>query len=271
MHMDAIFPPVESSGQKSGEFENISGGRGMHVSQVHSTSKNVGNPEREISLNSLQGISKQQQYSSRPQTPSFPVSGGGSSSNFHSHPYARPPISVATTSVRPQQHDSHMRPSQHSQGMASTQPGTAQPGNVINAPKYELQNIGNDGKRLQGGPFTSHSTSQQLPVSWHTMANKEQRNASVPSMPYVKQEVVDQVSEPASKSQLTPPDVPSFGSGHVGQRNPTMESMNIEGIEKQSSRMGFSSSLNTMGSQTTLVDSALQVSILILFLNVLIE
>lgn len=255
MQMDAIFPPVEKNGQNSQETENSSSGKGAHASQMPSTSKNIGSAEKEVPLNSLQGINKQQQHLQRPQT-SFPMY-GGSSGNFHP-PFARPPISAATTSFRSQTQDSHMRPSAHAQGMASMQPVSAQPGNAVNMPKYESQNIGNEAKRLHGGPLTSHSTSPLLPVSWHTMANKEQRSTSLASMPYVKQEAVDQVSGPPNKSQSTPLDGSSFGSGHVGQGNPALESLNNEGTDKQSSRMGFPTSLNTMGSQATMADPTVQ-------------
>ena len=269
MQMDASFPPVENSGLKSQEIENSSEGRGVHASQLHSTSKNTVNPEREVPLNSLQGINKQTQHSQRPPT-SF-LMHGGSSSNFHSHPYARPPMSGATTSLRPQPQETQMRQSLHAQGMASTQLGSAHPSNVINAPKYELQNIANEAKRLHGGPLTSHLTSQQHPVSWQGMTNKEQRSTSLPSLPSVKQEVVDQVSELPNKSQSTTPDVSSFGSGHISQGNPTLGSLNNEGIEKQSSRMGFSTSLNAIGSQASLADSTVQVSIFLQHSNILIK
>jgi len=265
MQMDASFPPAESSSLKSREIENSSEGRGGHASQLHSTSKNIVNPE----MNSLQGINKQPQHSQRPPT-SFPMH-GGSSSNFHSHLYARPPMSGATTSLRSQPQDSQMRQSLHAQGMTSTQLGSAHPNNVINVPKYELQNIANEAKRLHGGPLTSHLTSQQHPVSWQGMANKEQRSTALPSLPSVKQEVVDQVSEPPNKSQSTTADVSSFGSGHISQGNPTLGSLNNEGTEKQSSKMGFSTSLNTIGSQASLPDSTVQVSILLQHSNIFIK
>ncbi|XP_020276937.1 transcription initiation factor TFIID subunit 4b-like isoform X1 [Asparagus officinalis] len=239
MQMDTKFPPIENSSQKSRETEHNSDGRGMNASQMHSTSKIVSNPEREASIDSIQGINKQQQQLLQPQT-SFPMY-AGSSSSFHSHPYARPPISAATTALRSQHQDSQMRPSPHTQGMAPKKSGPVQPGNALNVPKYELQNIGNDAKRLHGGPLTSHS-SQQLPVSWQPMASKEQRSTSIPSMSHVKQEVVDQANEPSNKSQLTTPHGSSFGSGNVGQGNPTL------------------GALNSIGSLTTLADSNAQIS-----------
>lgn len=260
-----MFPPVENSG-KSQEIENSSDQKKMHASQMHSTSKNVVNPERESSMSSLHGISKQQQHP-RPQV-AFSMY-GGSSSNFHSHPYARPPISAPSTSLRSQPQDSQMRPSLHTQGMPPKQLGPAQPGKVLNVPKYELPNMGSEAKRLHGGPLTSHSTLQQLPVSWQPTANKEQQNTSVPSMPYVKQEVVDQVTEPQNKSQLTTAHGPPFGPGQLGQGNPTLGSLNNEGIERQSSRIGSSASLSTTGSQAALTDSSMQVSILIWYYDIL--
>lgn len=240
---------------KSQDIENKSNGRGMQASQMYSTSMNTVNPERE-SMSSSPAINKQQQqHMHLPHTP-FSMYGAGSS-NFHSHPYARPPIGHASTALKSQALDSHMRQSSHTQGMVSTQLGSVQPNNA------KMQNISNENKRLPGGSFTGHLASQQNPVTWQPHASKEQRGAGLP-MAHVKQEVVSQASEPPHKSQLTIPEGSSFGPGQVDQNKPTLGSFKNEGIEKQASRMGFSTSSSSIGGHisslvATQTDTAMQI------------
>ncbi|KAJ6810680.1 transcription initiation factor TFIID subunit 4b-like isoform X1 [Iris pallida] len=245
----------ENNSHKSQDMENKLNGRGMQPSQMYSTSMNTVNPEREVSMSSSPAINKQQQHMHMPHT-SFSMY-GGSSSNFHSHPYPRPPISHASIALKSQAPDSHVRQASQTQGMLSTQLGSVQPDAA------KIQNISNESKRLHGGSFTGHLASQQNPIPWPPHANKEQRGAGLP-MAHVKQEVVNQTSEPPHKSQLTTPEGSSFGPGQIDQSKPTLGSFKNEGIEKQSSRMGFSTSSSSIGGHisglaATQTDTAMQI------------
>ncbi|KAJ6805204.1 transcription initiation factor TFIID subunit 4b-like isoform X1 [Iris pallida] len=241
--------------KRSQDIDNKSNGRGMQASQKYSTSMNTVNPEREVSMSSSPASNKQQQHMHMPQT-SFSMYGGGSS-NFHSHPYPRPPVSHAPTALKSQALDSHTRQASHTQGMVSTQLGSLQPNNA------KMQNISNESKRLHGGSFTGHLSSQHNPVPWAPHTNKEQRGAGLP-MAHVKQEVDNQASEPPHKSQLTTPEGSSFGPGQIDQSKSTLGSFENEGTEKQSSRMGFSTSSSSIGGHlsglaATQTDTAMQI------------
>ncbi|XP_038990387.1 transcription initiation factor TFIID subunit 4b-like [Phoenix dactylifera] len=220
---------LESNIQKSREIENKSDGKG-YVTQNFPGNVNTMNPERDISMNSLQAVNKQQQHTQLPQT-SFSMY-GSTQSNFHAHSYPRPSISCATTSLISQTQDSLMRPAPHTQGVVMTQLGPTQTVNVMNMPKSEVQNTTKETKRLQSGSLTSHAASQHNPVAWQLSANKEQRSSAFPPMPYMKQEVADQPSEPPHKSQFTTPESSSFGSIHSNQGNQNLESSKEETLEK---------------------------------------
>ncbi|KAG1366867.1 transcription initiation factor TFIID subunit 4b [Cocos nucifera] len=237
VQMQSDTSNLASNIQKSREIENKSDAKG-YVTQNFPGNVNTMNAERDISMNSLQAVNKPQQHTQLPQT-SFSMY-GSTQSNFHAHPYPRPSISGATTSLKSQTQDSLTRQAPHTQGVVMTQLGPTQPVNMMNMPKSEVQNITNETKRLQSGSLTSHAASQHHPVAWQLSANKEQRSSALPPMPYVKQEVADQPSEPPHKSQFTSPGGSSFGSMHSNQGNQNLESSKEETLEKQSSKLGYS-------------------------------
>ncbi|XP_008787155.1 transcription initiation factor TFIID subunit 4b-like isoform X2 [Phoenix dactylifera] len=242
---------LDSNSQKSREIEKKSDGKGVQVTQNYPSNVSTANPERDISMNSLQAVNKQLQHTELPQT-SFSMY-GSTQSNFHAHAYPRPSISSATTSLKSQTQDSVMRQAPHPQGVVMVQSGSTRPMNVMNMPKYEVQNTTSETKRLHGGSLTSHATPQQSPGARQLSANKEQRNSAFPPMPFGKQEVADQPSEPPSKSQFSTSEGSSFVSLNINQRNQNLGSSKEEILEKQSSKMGYSTLASVMG--TTQVSS----------------
>ncbi|XP_010939116.1 transcription initiation factor TFIID subunit 4b isoform X2 [Elaeis guineensis] len=246
VQMQADTSNLASNIQKSREIENKSDAKG-YVTQNFPGNVNTMNAERDISMNSLQAVNKLQQHTQLPQT-SFSMY-GSTQSNFHGHPYPRPSISGATTSLKSQTQDSLMRQAPHTQGVVMTQLGPTQPVNVMNMPKSEVQNVTNETKRLQSGSLTNHAASQHHPVAWQLSANKEQRSGAFPPMSYVKQEVADPPSEPPHKSQFTTPEGSSFGSLHSNQGNQNLESSKEETLEKQSSKLGYATPASMMGNK----------------------
>ncbi|KAK9165942.1 hypothetical protein Scep_001133 [Stephania cephalantha] len=163
--------------------------------------------ETDASSVHLQGLNRQQQQHVRlPQT-SFSMY-GGTFSNHHPHEYSGALVgsSSLTAPIKSQTQDSHMRQVSLRQGMVSTQSGGAtQPTNLMNMPKYDMQNSMSEPKRFSTGSLShlpSHSMTQHTPVPWQSSLNKEQKSSLTPSMPYVKQEFSDQIQEQHHKPQL---------------------------------------------------------------------
>lgn len=104
----------------------------------------------------------------------------------------------------------------------------------------------NDPKRVQSGSVShpsSSSTLQQSSVPWQSSTSKEQ----ISSMAYVKQEPADQANEQQQKSQLsTPQSLPSFPAAQVDKGNAVPGILKDESLEKQASRIGFSSSMSML-------------------------
>ncbi|WOL16961.1 transcription initiation factor TFIID subunit 4b-like isoform X2 [Canna indica] len=198
---------------KSREVENRSDGKGAHSPQSYTSNTNITNPERDASIVS-QAVNKQQH--TQLQQTSFPKSG---STSISSHAYPRPSMGLST-SLRPESLDSNTRQVSASQGAVSTR--QTHPMGVMNAPRYE-QSSANETKRQKTGTMTSSSASQQNTVMWQT-ANKELKDSAFPSMTYVKQEIIDQTSEPPNKSNFASSESTSLGSARVNQRNSALES-----------------------------------------------
>ncbi|KAG1342058.1 transcription initiation factor TFIID subunit 4b [Cocos nucifera] len=250
VQMQTDTSELNSNIQKSLEIQNKSDGQGVYISQNIPSNTNMVNPERDISMNSLQAANKQLQHTQLPQT-SFSMH-GSTQSNFHAQAHPRRSISSATT-LKSQTQDSLMRQAPHTQGGVMAQPGSTQLMNVMNMPKYEVQNTSSETKRLHGGSLTSHAATQQNPGAWQLSANKEQRSGAFPPMPFVKQGVADQPSETPGRSQFTTSEGSSFGSLNINQRNQNLGSSKEEMLEKQSSKMGYSTPESLMG--TTLLSS----------------
>ncbi|THU71616.1 hypothetical protein C4D60_Mb04t03340 [Musa balbisiana] len=229
----------DNSTQKPREVETKSDGKGAQSVQNYTSNTNITNPERDVSMVSLQPVNKQQHHAQLPQS-SFSVSGATSSYNTQAYP--RPSMS-SSTSIRPQNLDSHTRQVSVTSGAVSTQLRPTQSVSVINVPKYE-QNPANEAKRQQVGSITA---SQNNPIAWQLSANKDQKGNTFPSMA-VKQELVDQSSEPPNKSHFASSESTSFGSAHVNQGNHALGSSSTTGTTQIS------------GSVPSQVDQIVQIS-----------
>ncbi|CAL9085059.1 unnamed protein product, partial [Musa textilis] len=229
VHPGTSFTGPRNNTKKSQEVEIGSDGKGPHSVQNFANNTNMANPERDVSMVSLQSVNKQQQATHIPQS-SFSIS--GSTSGYHTHAYPRPSVS-SSTSPRPSNVDSHTRQVSRTQGVVSTQIRPTQSMNIMNVPKYD-QNAANDSKRQQAGPLASHSASQHNPLARQLGANKEQNDSGFKSMAYVKQEVVDQSSEPPNKSHIVPSGVTSLRTAHVNQKNSALGSSNMMGTTQVS-------------------------------------
>lgn len=245
---ESCFPTLDNSIQKTREVNNKPDGKTVHSSQTLSTGLNAANQERGSAVTSLQE-NKLPQHSRVPQS-SFPIY-GTTPSNFHTHPYPRPSFGDQAPSQKLQGQVSHTRQAMHAQGIAATQLGSSQLMGLAHMPKYELQNSGIESKRLHGGALASHILPQQSPGTLQTYQNKEQRNTAMPSIGLVKPELMDQASEPIGKL-LTVSESSSFGIRDIEQN------------EQQSSRIGFSTPITTVGNHTSgttpTVDGTMQIS-----------
>ncbi|XP_059432337.1 transcription initiation factor TFIID subunit 4b-like [Corylus avellana] len=244
MPAGSSYPTIEKDAQKTREVNHQSDSHGVQVSQVSSSSESTVNQEREQSSIAIQGLNKQQQ-----QHLHFPPIYGSTGGNYH--PYSGTNVNTSTSSVKPQPHDTQLRQISQHQNLSSTQlGGTTQGMNMMSLPKFERQNSINDPKRVQGGSVShlaNNSTSQQKSVPWQTSSNKEQYSAPSSSVAGVKQEIIDQATEPHfSHSQ----GLSCFSSAQLGQGNATPGIVKDETLEKQSSRMGLSTSTSMMPSNS---------------------
>ncbi|WOL17649.1 transcription initiation factor TFIID subunit 4b-like isoform X2 [Canna indica] len=219
----------ENSTLKSREVETRSDVKGSHSVQNYAISMNKSNPERDGPMVSLQTVNKQQHHTQLPQS-SFSMSGNSSSYNTHAFP--RPSMS-SSSSLRPPSLDTHTRQVSHAQGLGSTQVRPNQSTNIMNMPTFE-QNSANETKRQQISSLTSHSSSQQNAVPWQLSTNKEKKSSGLQSTSYVKQEVVDQPSEPPNKSHFASSQNTSFVSAHYNQGNSVLGSSSMIGTSQVS-------------------------------------
>uniref|UniRef100_A0A5B7ACW2 Putative TBP-associated factor 4 isoform 1 n=1 Tax=Davidia involucrata TaxID=16924 RepID=A0A5B7ACW2_DAVIN len=245
---DSSNVTMDNNAQKSGEVEHQSDSQGMHVSQMSSSSLSTVNQERERPTIPIQGLRKQQHHLHFSES-SFPMYGptGG---NYH--PSSGANVNTMATSLKQQHHDSQMRQVPVHQSMGATQLGTGtQAMNVMSVPKFERENSFSELKRVQGGTLshlTNNSTLQQNSVHWQSSTNKEQINGAPSSITYVKQEPVDPLNEQQHKSQ--PPTPQGLSSVQVEQGNAIPGTSKDEFLEMQSSRMGFSTSMSMVPSNS---------------------
>ncbi|KAL4604205.1 hypothetical protein ACB092_10G176200 [Castanea dentata] len=242
--VDSSYPAIENNAQKSREVNRQSDSHGVPVSQMTSSNVNTVNQERERSSIPAQGLNKQQQHLH------FPPIYGGSGGNYH--PYSVSNVNTSTSSVKPQPHDAQMRQISQHQNMSSTQlGGTTQ---AMSMPKFERPNSVNDPKRVQGGSLShlaNNSTSQQNPVPWQSTTNKEQISAPSSLVVGVKQEVIDQPTQQQHKPHFPHPHGLSSGSAaQIEQGNTTPGTIKEESSEKQSTRMGLTTSTSMMPSNS---------------------
>ncbi|KAM5573934.1 transcription initiation factor TFIID subunit 4b [Rosa sericea] len=238
---DSSHSAIENNAKKLREAERQSDSHAMQVNQMSSSSTGAANQERERSSVPMQVHNKQQQQQLHYPQSSFAMYG---STGGKYHPY--PGANVNTMPLKQQSHDSHLRQIPQHQSMGSAQPGgvEAQGTNIMSVPKLERQNSMNDPSRQQGGShphFTNNSTLQQNPVPWQS-SNKEQISGPLSSMAYVKQEPIDQSAEQQHKTPLSNSQrLPYASSVQLEQGNASPGISMDESLEKQSSRMGFSS------------------------------
>ncbi|XP_059432112.1 transcription initiation factor TFIID subunit 4b-like isoform X3 [Corylus avellana] len=246
MPADSSYPTIENDAQKTREVNRQSDSHGIQVSQVSSSSESTVNQEREQSSVTIQGLNKQQQ-----QHLHFPPIYGSTGGNYH--PYSGTNVNTSTSSVKPQPHDTQLRQISQHQNLSSTQlGGTTQGMNMMSLPKFERHNSINDPKRVQAGSVShlaNNSTPQQNSVPWQSSSNKEQYSAPSSSMAGVKQEAIDQATEQQHKPHFSHPQgLSCFSSAQLVQGNATPGIVKDETLEKQSSRMGLSTSTSMIPS-----------------------
>ncbi|XVE55786.1 hypothetical protein DITRI_Ditri03aG0185100 [Diplodiscus trichospermus] len=218
---NSSYLSIENNAQKPQELNRQSESRfGVLGSQISSSSSTTVN----------QGISKQQQqHLNFPQT-SFSMYG---SSNYH--PYSAPNVNTSGSSLKPQLHDSQIRQIAHHQSVGSNPVGgPTQAMNMMSGPKLERQNSANDPNRLQGASL-SHFSSSSVP--WQSSCTKELNPGPLSSVTYVKQESTDQGAE-QHRPHLSA--TQGLSSAVAEQGNPVLTTPKDEPLEKQSSRIGFS-------------------------------
>ncbi|XP_022768669.1 transcription initiation factor TFIID subunit 4b-like isoform X2 [Durio zibethinus] len=232
MQTNSSYLSIENKAQKSQEMDRQSDSRfGVLGSQISSSSSTTVNQERDRTSIPVQGINKQQQqHLNFPQT-SFAMYG---SSNYH--PYSGPNVNTSGSSLKPQPHDSQIRQLAHHQGMGPNPVGgSTQAINMMSGPKLERQNSTNDPNRLQGGSL-SHFSSSSIP--WQASSSKEQNPGPLSSVTYVKQEPVDQGAQQQHRPHVSA--TQGLSTALVEQGNAVTATPKDESLEKQSSRIGFS-------------------------------
>ncbi|XP_058113026.1 transcription initiation factor TFIID subunit 4b-like isoform X4 [Magnolia sinica] len=241
MQKDACMPTSQNSAQKPRETEHQSD---VQVSHTPSSANTIaGNQETEPSMVSVQTVTKQQQLP-RPMISWY----RDPASNYSTHPYPGPSVSVAAASTKSQTQGPQIRQVLHPQGMASIQRAASQPKNQTNVRRYELRSAMNEAKKVHGGsPPNLTSNSSLDPNACQSSSNKDQTSSSSSPTTFPKQELVDQMA----KQQLMPPlsapqSSSSFGAIHIGRGNPALGPLRDDSIEKQSARMGFPTPMNMM-------------------------
>lgn len=199
--------------QTSQQLEHQSNSHGNQVTQMSSSSFNAAMREKEQPF-PIPGLSKQQQQHLHFPQSSFPKYG---STGVNYQPFCGTNINSSTQSRKPKPQDSQAREVPVHQSMGATQLGS---------------------NRVQGGTLyqlSNNSTLQHNSVRWQSSMNKEQKNGSISSTTYVKQEQIDQANDQPQKSQ-------------VEQKSGIPGSFRDDSFQMQSSRMGFSTSTNMLPS-----------------------
>lgn len=244
MQADASLSTINNNSHNCQEIEARTELKGMHANQSLSNVGNVKKPEGEIPKAPPQAVKRSLQQMQLPQA-SFSMY--GSTNNIHARPYSSPCAVAAVVSLKSQTQTPQMRQAPFISGMSSTKMGIAQPMNIVNVPRRELQNAANETKRLQTGPL-SHQTSQpQKPAAWQpaNIPNKENRSSGFPLMSCVKQEVFDQDLQPQSKPQLALSQSTSIGSMHADQGITNHVPVKFERQEGKTTKPGFCMSNST--------------------------
>lgn len=197
------------------DLEHLTDSRGIQVGEI-----------AERPTVSIQGLTKQQQQHLHFSQSSYPMYGSG-----HYHPYSGTNASTAPALVKPQPLDPQMRQHIHP-GFGSTPVGgTTQTTNATSLPKFERQNSFSESQRVPSGSISqmpNNPTAQQSSTLWLPSAGKEQKAGSLSSIPYLKQEPVDQSNEQQQKTQSMqnyeePNDAfPTSISAHTNSVSPSM-------------------------------------------------
>ncbi|KAB2031049.1 hypothetical protein ES319_D05G277000v1 [Gossypium barbadense] len=229
MQTNSSYLSGENKAQKSQDMDRQSDSRfGMLGSQISSSGSTTVNQERGRPSIPAQGINKQQQqHLNFPQT-SFAMYG---SNNYHT--YSGPNVNTSGSSLKPQPHDSQMRPTAHQSMGSNPVGGSTQAMNMMSGPKLERQNSSNDPNRLQGTSL-SHFSSGSVP--WQASPSKELNPGPLSSGTYVKQESADQGAD-QHRPHLSVTQRVSTTLAEQGKAVTTTPK--DEPGEKQSSRVGF--------------------------------
>lgn len=248
---DSSHPVMDSKVQISREADRQSNSHGMQVTQMSSNAV-ASTQDRERS-GPMQGLNKQQQQQLHYPQPSFSMY-GGNAGNYH--PYSGTNVNASTLSLKPQPHDSQMRQIHQHQNMSSAQVGgETHSVKVMTVPKLESQNSMSDPSRMQGGSlshYTNNPPMQHNPVPWQSSTNKDQNAVgSLSSTPYVKQEPNDQGTDQQQKPPLSNSQgLPSVSAAQAETGNASPGTSKDESLEKQPSRVGFSTITNVAPSSS---------------------
>ncbi|KAE8679908.1 hypothetical protein F3Y22_tig00111393pilonHSYRG00089 [Hibiscus syriacus] len=239
MQTNSCYISIENKVQKSQEMDRQSDSRfGVLGSQNPSSSSTSVNQERDRASIPGQGINMQQQQQQRQQQQhlnftqtSFAMYG---SSNYYT--YTGSNVSNSGSCLKPQPHDSQIRQIAHNQSSGSNPVGgPTQAMNMMSGPKLEKQNSTNDPNRLQGGSMSHFSGSS---VSWQPSSSKELNPGTLSSVTYVKQESVDQGAGEQHGPYFSA--APGSSTSIIEEGNAVTATPKDEFLEKQSSRIGFS-------------------------------
>ncbi|MBA0808630.1 hypothetical protein Gohar_024354, partial [Gossypium harknessii] len=237
MQTNSSYLSGENKAQKSQDMDRQSDSRfGMLGSQISSSGSTTVNQERGRPSIPAQGINKQQQqHLNFPQT-SFAMYG---SNNYHT--YSGPNVNTSGSALKPQPHDSQMRPTAHQSMGSNPVGGSTQAMNMMSGPKLDRQNSSNDPNRLQGTSL-SHFSSGSVP--WQASPSKELNPGPLSSATYVKQESADQGAD-QHRPHLSVTQGVSTTLAEQGKAVTTTPK--DEPGEKQSSRVGFTTTPSITG------------------------
>ncbi|OMO70727.1 Transcription initiation factor TFIID component TAF4 [Corchorus olitorius] len=243
MQTNSSYPSIENNAQKSQEMDRSSESRfGVLGSQISSSSSTTVNQERDRSSVPAQGLNKQQQQ--QPQHMNFSQSSFSMYGNSNYHPYSGPSVTASGSSLKPQPHDSQMRPIAHHQSMGSNPVGgPTQAVSMMGGPKLDRQNSSNDPNRLQAGSLSHFSNSS---VPWQASSSKEMNPGSLSSVTYGKPDAVDQGADQQHKLHSSAPHSQGLSTALSEQGNAITTTSKDDPLEKQSSRSGFSTPTSIM-------------------------
>lgn len=250
------LPTPETTGQKARQGTEHHPDR-QGVSSNQAVPVNVGQviQETESSKVSLPSVDQQHQQQQQPQQQhlQFPQSSfsmyGGTVANYYSYGFSMPSVSAQGAPAKMQGQD-QVRQMANSQGMAPPQLASSQPMNLKTVPKHDLQSPRNETKRSQGGShpqIAGVSAFQPNPSMWQTSLDKDLKMGGLPSSSNMKQETTDHVMDHQHKPFMPNQGTP-FTPMNIDSGNPSNGPTKEEALEKQSSRVNFTTTGNVLPS-----------------------